>query len=181
LDLHEDTIGSYVLPGTNSLTNLTCLSISHLYPDEGVPQLRHLPAQLQQLTMSLLCYESTPFTIDLSHVTGLTRLAAAGDGQVQNGWIVEQHDKLPPNCLHLSVQDVLSAQPLLQLHQLERLEVKFCWWKGLQTLQQLSRLSRLSSLTDLQVDIESELLDTDALQRLPSLKGLQLLHTCGRI
>jgi hypothetical protein len=32
----------------------------------------------------------------------------------------------------------------------------------------------------LQVDVESELLDTDALQRLPSLKGLRLLHTCGR-
>jgi hypothetical protein len=61
-----------LLPGTAALSNLTSLTVQQLH--DGVPHLQHLPQQLQELTMTL--FRGQPHAVDLSHVTGLTRLQA---------------------------------------------------------------------------------------------------------
>jgi hypothetical protein len=142
-----------LLPATSSLTNLTSLSIEHLTPYEGVPNLWYLPAQLQELTMTLYLDGDDQPHIDLSHVTGLTRLMApAVDRTEHDGWVVGfggSGDKLPPNCRHLSVEDVLSAQPLLELQHLERLELQSCWPSDEHVHGALQQLSSIGSLTGL--------------------------------
>jgi hypothetical protein len=70
----------------------------------------HLPPQLQKLTMTLFLNDEDHPLINLSHITGLTRLdASGGESAGDNGWVVGLHaaayggpnDKLPPNCRHL--------------------------------------------------------------------------------
>jgi hypothetical protein len=177
--LSVSTAAGSLLPGTSSLTNLTSVSVLQL-TEEGVSNLRHLPAQLQELTLTFNPIDLLHVPVDLSHLTGLTRLIAAGDSTpaagVVVGWATVFHfgsnDKLPPNCRHLSVQDVVSAQPLLELQQLERLEVT-SYHAGF-TQQPLQQLSSLSSLSDLQINVDVNDLMTAAWHRLPSLRGLRV-------
>jgi hypothetical protein len=190
-------ISSDLLPATSSLTNLTSLSALGLTPHQGVLNLRHLPPQLQELTMSITTFfapetaETLP-GIDLSHVTGLTRLMApAVEQSVRDGWVVglsgETEDKLPPNCRRLSVADVVSAQPLLELQHLERLELRGCRLSDEGVQEALQQLSSLSTLTHLQLNIAMGHLDegtdedtdevaADVLLALPSLRGLRLWY-----
>jgi hypothetical protein len=185
--LSISTAAGSLLPGTSSLTNLTSLTAGQL-TEEGVKLLRHLPAQLQALTMTIVGYGANPSYIDLSHVTGLTRFIATSarkDSDPGYGLIVATSysrlgqyvsPKLPPNCRHLSVTDVYTAQPLLELQQLERLEIDR-YFPAAGSQSALQQLSSLSSLNDLQINIKASDVTAGALQDLPALRGLRLRHT----
>jgi hypothetical protein len=191
-----------LLPGTSSLTNLTSVSALQLTED-GVPQLRYLPPQLQELTMTLSPkYHPAQPVVDLAHLAGVTRLIASGDCEPNRhayGLVLgaasysvvpdQQVTKLPPNCRHLSVQDIESAQPLLELQQLERLEVGCYCVKTQQALQQLSSLSRLTNLQlstnaaamEEEFDVwamrmHQEVVEATRWQGLPPLQELWLWH-----
>jgi hypothetical protein len=155
-----------LLEGVGSLTNLTSLAVKQLRCTHGLPKLRHLPPQLQELTMTLYLNAQMP-PIDLSHVTGLTRLMAAADNNKCDGWLVgcglleggshasiivaPVEDKLPPNCRQLSVEGVVSAQPLLELPHLEQLKLRECDLSDEVVQEALQQISSISSLTDLQL------------------------------
>jgi hypothetical protein len=111
-----------LLPCTSSLTNLTSLSALALTPNEGVPNLRYLPPQLQELTMTMRLTREDQPVIDLSHVTGLTRLTAVrrtgwlGDWALYEvGWAArEAATQLPPlvsRRRHVSTAAVGAATP----------------------------------------------------------------------
>jgi hypothetical protein len=172
-----------LLPATSSLTNLTSLSFEYEYCAGDVPTLRHPPPQLQEFTMSV--NSSRGMRPSFNHVTGLTRLMLQSvDINFQDGWVVGSGllsrgvvDKLPPNCRHLSVDGLVSAEPLLELQHLERLAIQECNLGSVSVQYALQQLSSLSTLTDLQVNIRAADLNegtADVLLSLPSLRGLRL-------
>jgi hypothetical protein len=74
----------------------------------------------------------------------------------------------------------MSAQPLLELQHLERLELHRCNPTDGYVEDALLQLSSLSSLTDVELNIRVEDFDeeaADALLALPSLRGL----VCGTV
>jgi hypothetical protein len=167
-----NTASNELLPGTAALTNLTSLSLQQLRLDEGVPRLQHLPQQLKELTMTL--FGEQPHAVDLSHVTGLTRLLSKKVlGKDMTGLLIKHGVLLPPQLSHIAVDDVLSVQPLLQLQCLQRLELHLCSPKEVEHNLQLSTLTRLSDLP-ISVDAEEFELVADAWPRLPSLRSLQV-------
>jgi hypothetical protein len=84
-----NTCADDLLPGTSSLTNLTSLYVKRVTCWEGVSNMRYLPPQLQELTMPIHLFGGMQPPVDLSHITGLTRLmAAAVDPNGCDGWAV---------------------------------------------------------------------------------------------
>ena len=74
---------------------------------------------------------------------------------------------------------MVSAQPLLELQQLQRLVLRECDLSVEVAQEALQQLSRVSSLTDLQLNIDVEHINevtAEVLLALPSLRGLRLWY-----
>lgn len=115
--------------------------------------------------------------MDLSRVTGLTRLMCRGSCESQ-GLRVGPQDKLPPNLVFLCVDAVLSVQPLLELQRLQHLKLYSCWPSDVEEVTQLSALTRISTFTHLQLGLQSRFIDLgkEVLARLPFLRGIDVAY-----
>lgn len=150
------------LAGLHQLTSLT------ISPLTSAAELRHLPAQVAELTVQLQQREAG--AMQLGHLTGLTYLLAAGTLPYT---MAKCGGVLPPTLRWLHVGDCQHATDLLPLTQLQHLVLQ----QSSMPAEELQLLSGLGGLTQLGLGYDSAAAAAAAAAAWPSLP-LVTLKVC---
>lgn len=114
-----DTSVTQFIPALSALQQLTELKLGF---SEQLDKWQHLPGHLQSLTIRTIGHHNSLHTIQLQHLTALSRLVISIDKRTDTS--LRQHDQYPVNLRVLSLDlDVPSLQQLVPLTKLQVLEV----------------------------------------------------------